>query len=90
MSADRMVDGYGGHTHIGPDSTLREEIMQAMCDSPLIGNFGYLHEYEAVQVTWILSREVFKIHKLLRYMDSDRDTRFLGVVWKDLNRSTNT
>jgi hypothetical protein len=50
--------------------------MRAMCDSPLAGNFGYLYEYEAPQVTGILSREVFRLHRLLEYIDGDRDSIF--------------
>jgi hypothetical protein len=39
ISVDRVVDGYPlGHTHVVPESTLREMIMRAMCDSPLVGN----------------------------------------------------
>jgi hypothetical protein len=56
--------------------------MRAMCDSPLTGNFGYLYEYEAPQVTGILSREVFRLHGLLEYIDGDRDSIFPGAVWQ--------
>ena len=52
--ANRVVDGiihYGGRTHIVLESTLRERIMRAMCDSPLIGHSRYLHDYEAPHMT---------------------------------------
>ena len=48
--ADRVVDNiihYRGRTHVVPESTLRERIIRAMCDSPLTGNSRYSHEYEA-------------------------------------------
>jgi hypothetical protein len=88
--AGRVVGGYGYYTHIVLESTLREEIMSAICDSPLAGNYGYSHEYEAPQVTWILSREVFRIQGLLRYIDGDRDNIFLGAIWKEPNRAVDT
>jgi hypothetical protein len=71
ISTDRVVDGYEGHTCVVSDLTLREMIMRVICDSPLAGNSKYSHEYEAPQVTWILSREVFRLHRLLRYIDDD-------------------
>jgi hypothetical protein len=89
ISVDRVVDGiihYGGRTHIVPKSTLRELIIGAMCDSPLAGHFGSSHEYEAPKVTWILSREVFRLHRLLGYIDDDRDSRFPRAVWQETNR----
>jgi hypothetical protein len=52
--ANRVLDGiihYGERTHVVLESTLRERIMRAMCDSPLIGHSGYLHEYEAPHMT---------------------------------------
>ena len=42
---------YKGSIYLVSESTLREDIMRAMCDSPLTRNFGYLHEYEALQET---------------------------------------
>jgi hypothetical protein len=50
--------------------------------SPLAGNFGYLYEYEAPQVTGILSREVFRLHGLLDYIDGDQDSIFPSTVWQ--------
>jgi hypothetical protein len=79
-SIDRVVDGiihYRGCTLVSPEPPLREMIMRAMCDPPSTGNFGYSYEYEAPQVTGILSREVFRLHILLRYIDDDRDRYFL-------------
>jgi len=61
-----------------------------MYDQPSIGNFGYSYEYEAPQVIGILSREVFKLHKLLEYINDDRDNIFLGTIWQELNRSAGT
>jgi hypothetical protein len=93
ISVDRVVDGiihYGGHMHIVPKSTLIEDIMKVVCDSPLAGNSGYSREYEAPQVTWILSREMFRLHIFLRYMEGDRDSIFLGAFWQDPNRATGT
>ena len=52
--ANGVVDGiihYGERTHVVLESTLRERIMRAMCDSPLTGHSGYLHEYEAPHMT---------------------------------------
>jgi hypothetical protein len=54
ISVDRVMDGiihYGGHTHVVLESTLKKEIMTTVCDSPLVGNSGYLYEYWAPQVT---------------------------------------
>jgi hypothetical protein len=64
--------------------------MMAMCDSPLAGHSGYLYEYEAPQVTGLLSREVFRIHGLLEYIDGDRDSIFSGAVWQEQNIVTIT
>jgi hypothetical protein len=53
ISADRVVDGiihYRGHTCVVPESTLRENIMRVMCDSPLTRSSGYSYSYEAPQV----------------------------------------
>jgi hypothetical protein len=82
MSTDRVVDGiihYGGHTHVVPKPMLRGR--RAMCDSPLVGNYGYSHEYEALRVTWILSREVLRLHEILKYIDGDRGNIFSGTIW---------
>jgi hypothetical protein len=93
IPVDRVVDGiihYRGCTLVAPEPPLREMIMRAMCDPPSTGNFGYSYEYEAPQVTGILSREVFRLHRLLGYIDDDRDSRFPGAVWQEPNRSTGT
>jgi hypothetical protein len=50
ISVGSVMDGiihYEGRTHVSPESSLRENIMRDMCDSPLVGNYGYLYEYEA-------------------------------------------
>jgi len=60
--------------------------MRAMCDSPLEGTYGYLYEYEALQVTGLLSREVFRLHGLLEYIDDDRGSKFSGIVWQEPNK----
>jgi hypothetical protein len=84
-----VVDGiihYGGFTHVFLDSTLRERIMRAMYDSPLAVHCGYSYEYEALQVTWIISKEVFRLHRLLGYTNHDQDRRFSDAFWQELNK----
>jgi len=66
-----VIIHYGCHTHVDLDPTLRKRSTRAMCDSPLVGNYGHLYEYEAFQLTWLLSMEVFRIHGLLEYIESD-------------------
>jgi hypothetical protein len=41
-------------------------------------------------VTGLLSREVFRLHGLLEYIDGDRDSKLLGVVWQELNKLAGT
>jgi hypothetical protein len=60
--------------------------MRAMCDPRYIGSSWYLYEYEALQVTGILSREVFRLHGSLEYIDGDRDNIFSSVVWQGSNK----
>jgi hypothetical protein len=82
--ADRVVDDiihFGGHTHVVPESTLRERIMRDMCGSPLARNFGNSYEYGTPQETSLLFREVFRLHGLLEYIDGDWDNKFLGTIW---------
>ena len=84
ISFDRVVDGiihYRGRTHIVLESTLREEIMRAMYDSILTGNYRYLYEYESLQVTGLLSREAFRLHEFLKYSYNDQGSIFFGAVW---------
>jgi hypothetical protein len=81
ISADRVVDGiihYRGCAHVVLESTLRERIMRARYDSLLTG-------HEAPQVPGLLSREVFRLHELLEYIDDDRDSGLPGAVWQKLN-----
>jgi hypothetical protein len=66
-----MVDDiihFGGRTHVVPESKLRENIMRAMCCSPLIGNSGYSYEYEAPHVTGYFR---------MRFLDS---TDYLSIL----------
>jgi hypothetical protein len=63
---DGLID-YEDCTHVVLESTLRERIMRAM--------------YDSSQVTGLLSKEVFRLHGLLEYIDSDLDSRLPGVVW---------
>jgi hypothetical protein len=76
---DRVVDGiihYRVRTLVSFEPPLRE----MTCDPLSIGNFWYSYEYEAPKVTMILSREAFILHRLLGYIDDDRDIRFPGIV----------
>jgi hypothetical protein len=41
-------------------------------------------------VTRLLSREVFRLHRLLGYIDDDRDSIFPSAVWQEPNKSTGT
>jgi hypothetical protein len=41
-------------------------------------------------VIGIISKEVFRLHKLLGYIDDDRDRKFPGAVWQKPNRSIGT
>jgi hypothetical protein len=76
---DKMVDGiiqYRCCTNVFLESTLREWIMRAMYDSP--------------QVTWIISKEVFRLHGLLEYIYGDRDNIFLDEFWWELKKLVDT
>jgi len=89
ISSNRVVDGiihYGGCTLVVIEPTLKERSMRDMYDSPLVGNSRYSYEYEAPKVTWILSKEVLRLHRLLEYVDGDRGSRFSSTVWQDPNR----
>jgi hypothetical protein len=59
--------------------------MRVMCDSPLTWSFDYLYEYEALHVIRILSREVFRLHGSLEYIDDDQDRIFHSAFGKGLN-----
>jgi hypothetical protein len=41
-------------------------------------------EYNAVQVTDLFFREVFRLHGLPKNIVSDRDSRFIGTFWREL------
>jgi hypothetical protein len=60
--------------------------MRAMCDTHLAGHSRYSYEYEAPQVAQLLSREVFRLHVLLEYIERDKDRKFLGASWQELKR----
>jgi hypothetical protein len=84
ISADKVVNDIiycRGHIYLIHESILRERIMRAMCDTHLAWHSGYSYEYEAPQVAELLSKEVFRLHGLHVYIDSDRDNRSLGVFW---------
>jgi hypothetical protein len=41
-------------------------------------------------VTGLLSREVFRLHGLLEYIDGDLDSRLPGAVWQEPNKLVGT
>jgi len=70
-----LVD-YEDCTHVVPEFTLRERIIRAM--------------YDSLQVTGLLSREVFRLHEVLEYIDSDPDNRLPSAVWQEPNKLVGT
>jgi len=52
--------------------------------------FAISSEYKALQVAELFFKEVFRLHRLPKYIVNDRNSRFLNAFWQELFRLADT